>query len=273
MFNTSKQYELSYRRARRKPKHGPAIVFTVDDRHWSELLDRLSMLRQRDANEIDEYCLGEQSLFALPEPDLFKSTTFGYDNCGTFSSAGLYMHLHIWLGSGVRLHHCAATIHTLLAALNVPFTTQHPNQGKQQAELRTRIAHDACGYGHAVSGSVHESVIDWLRDFAAPTIREDGRIPYQNMHPTVTAAMQEAWYWVCEPKRRRWASEVYGSIKKNGHFLLNCSGNACDLSVYPDTEHDDTTKSVDLECHNLDQAEQQLTLLAGFAMICELARQ
>ncbi len=53
-----------------------------------------------------------------------------------------------------------------------------------------------------------------------------------------------------------------------------CPGDACDVSIYPDQIYGDAlgTKSVRFACHNLDSAAQQITLIAGIAKLCELAR-
>lgn len=55
--------------------------------------------------------------------------------------------------------------------------------------------------------------------------------------------------------------------------MLGCFGNACDIDIYPDHTCGEMDEPyVRFSCHNLDTAAQQMTLLAGLAKLCELAR-
>jgi hypothetical protein len=58
------------------------------------------------------------------------------------------------------------------------------------------------------------------------------------------------------------------SFGKNGHFELQCPGNACTVSTDVDFHQGN---GLSLICHNLDTCIQQLMLLAGLAELCGLA--
>jgi len=83
--------------------------------------------------------------------------------------------------------------------------------------------------------------------------------------------MRQAWVAVVPQDLREWASKCGAWITVDGRFMFECLGDACDVAIYPDSLEGEEG-SVEFGCHNLDQARQQVTLLAGLAKLCALAR-
>lgn len=80
----------------------------------------------------------------------------------------------------------------------------------------------------------------------------------------VSGNMHATWKAVAPRNLKRCADQCYARVR-DGRFELGCFGDACDLSVYPDSDPM-------FSCHNLDTPFQQATLLAGLASICGVAK-
>ena len=90
--------------------------------------------------------------------------------------------------------------------------------------------------------------------------------------PQAEEAMRQVYGTVAPSEVREYAEDCCARIGAEGRFYLTCFGNACDLAIYPDSDHSDREESpTNFSCHNLDTVFQQLTLLAGFAVLQELA--
>lgn len=76
---------------------------------------------------------------------------------------------------------------------------------------------------------------------------------------SVMADMRRAWKATATPKLKRCADRCRARVI-DGRFELDCFGDACDLSMYPDS-------TPEFSCHNLDLPFQQATLLAGLASL------
>jgi len=59
------------------------------------------------------------------------------------------------------------------------------------------------------------------------------------------------------------------SLRENGRFTADCPGNAC--GIYPDW-YDREDQGYKFNCHNVDNPEQQITLLVGLAALHDMAR-
>jgi len=62
----------------------------------------------------------------------------------------------------------------------------------------------------------------------------------------------------------------YDTRISNGRFTINCPGDACGL--YPSEWYDFKDEGFKFSCHNVDSPAQQLTLLVGFAVLCDKVR-
>lgn len=76
----------------------------------------------------------------------------------------------------------------------------------------------------------------------------------------VSSDMIEAWKAVAPRNLKRCADQCYARVRDGLRFELGCFGNACDVSVYPDSDPM-------FSCHNLDTPYQQATLLVGLASL------
>ena len=152
----------------------------------------------------------------------------------------------------------------LLGALNDPRTV----------EIMLNAEHRAEGYGHAVGGHLSSTLVEWLREYAKDKASGSGIHQAAPLPDEVLLAMQTAWKAVTDPERHEYGEPPYthGWVRQCGAFSLVCFGDACDLSIYPDETQHGVHESVQFGCHNLDSSEQQLTLVAGLAKLCELAR-
>lgn len=271
MFNTIHQYDLSFVAPRRRPRTKPQIRLTIAAAQLNELRNRLFLLAESGASHAEAYC-DRPVAFALPVPDLFGHTEFGYGKCGIVDYEDLDAHLSVELDAET-LRECALTLNLLFIALSAPMETERAaSNRRQQIDITTRCDHTALVYGHAISGYASPAVLAWIRHRAAETKPDVwGRIPAP---PAIVRAMQMAWSAVVSPESRRWAKECVASLTPDGRFILECLGNACDVAIYPDDfRYGDEGEAAGFSCHNLDQARQQITLLAGLAKLCELARE
>ena len=175
--------------------------------------------------------------------------------------------LRMELGGGERLYHTTLTIHVLAEALSYAIDGEEHSNRIQQADIDSRCVRGE-GYGHALGGYVSSRVMSWLR--------EQGKLSSETAlaPPEIALAMRQAFKAVTLRKFHKLAKSCEAVITTDGRFMLSCIGNACDLSIYPDNmTHEIDEFGVRVSCHNLDSPDQQITLLAGFVKLCELARQ
>lgn len=249
----------------------PQIVFSFKEKALDELNTRLYELADYYTEHAREYCNSEVT-FSLPAPDLFGRIEFGYGKCGFVTKTDGGIDLRIELGRGVRLYHSTLTIHLLTRAFRTFAESIEFSNRQQQLDLETLCDHKrSVGYGHAVGGYVWPALSSWL-------CRQGERLPddYHRLPAPqeVLSAMQATWHTVTPRKLKKYASHCRGEIRQNGTFMLECFGNACDIAVYPDLigNRKLDEEPTEFSCHNLDNAYQQITLLAGLAKMCELAR-
>jgi len=266
MYNTAQLYELSFVSPSRRPRTKPRIVFTIKAEHLEEIIRRLRILGEQRHEYALKYC-PRYPTFGYPMVNLFGRKEFGYGRCGLVNEVDEDVRFEIELAGGDQLSCCTLTLKVLTMALAVPIANWSSNQ-LQQVDLETRCdSADIYGYNHAVGGYISSRLMSWLR--------EQGRGSVKNRHvpvpEEVTRAMRHAWSAVCSKSRLRWTRECSGYIAPDGMFTLGCFGNACDLAIYPDCGRM-TDSYIQLSCHNLDSADQQITLIAGLAKLCELAR-
>lgn len=270
MYNEVHQYDLRFVAGVR-----PELVFVIKAEDYAETLERIQVLVERSQESVNTYC-GHEVAFLHSEPeDMFGHSKFGYQGCGYITRENQEVWFRITLGAGSECHYATSTFNLLATALLPPLEKSVVKTNQvQQVDIETLTSnHHINGYGHAVGGYVSASLLEWLQSYAAQgekigDILEDS-VPLPD---EVVEAMEMTWRAVSPKDMHEWTREIYGWIRPEGHFSLNCFGNACDLSVYPD-ERVYPGRSVRLGCHNLDSAQQQLTLLAGLIQLCQLARE
>lgn len=265
MYNTSELYELSFISPSKKQRRGPQLVFTIQAEYLAEISKRLDLLAKGWAEHANQYCT-RGSFFTPVSRDLFR-VEFGYGRCGTVTFEDGKAHLCVELRGGEQVFQSTLTISLLATVLCLPIEGAHQSNQVQQIDIEARCDRKARVYGHAVGGYVSARLRRWLRSEVGK-IRGRSSIP---MPQKVVQAMQETWFAISGTRFAQSARDCGGSISSDGRFVLTCPGDACDLAIYPDQIRGDHL-SVRFSCHNLDDPIQQLTLLAGLARLCELAR-
>ena len=249
------------------------IVFSINQKHLPEVTSRLEKMTKRFTEYATAYLGDQTDGFTMFQSDLFTNN-FGYNECDYLTTQDNVVHLRIRLHSDLDKYNCSLTIFMLLRALGYPIEDIVQSNQHQVIEIMTTAAHEPLGYGHATGGTLSSSVIEWLRSYALDMSKLN-RGDMAPLPPEVLLAMQTAWKAVTKKEQHQYAerSHLHGWVRDTGAFSMVCFGDACYLSVYPDEVSHGLGEVVQLSCHNLDLSEQQLTLLAGLAKICELARE
>lgn len=263
MYNELHTYDFSFVAPDRVRRTKPQLVFTIHREHLPEVVKRLHTLASRWRE--DSY-LEAATEFTLPLPDMFGRVEFGYGRCGLVTSEGQRLSLRLEL-SQEKLFHLTATIHLLTVALSLPFSVKLSNR-QQPVSISTNCTMNSI-HGHMVGGYVSAEVHAWLfkkvRQLKEPAWSKPGPRP-------IVRAMKQAWRAVTLKEDHRWSTSCHVRFTRDGRFILECLGDACDLAIYPDSLGV-RGSPIEFGCHNLDQARQQITLLAGLAKLCDLATQ
>lgn len=115
-------------------------------------------------------------------------------------------------------------------------------------------------HGGSLGGMLSIPLVMWLSRFPANTafrfVEGAMKIAYWRMFGQKKYTMQEF---------RAWLRDDFGGL------LLDCPGDACGLHP-SDHFHSRSLRGYAFSCHNVDTAAQQLTLIAGLAALCDLAR-
>ena len=269
-MNVAHTFDLAFGISERK---NPEIIFIIEDHHQQELEERIKTSTQNLQEAAVTY-LGEHACdFTMFSADLFR-IRFGYGNCGYLLKKDGNLEYHVELSTAPGVNFATLTIHVLSWSLSVPFKLPPRTNQLQSLVLYTICDHyRRGGYGHAVSGYVHQPLNEWLREYAKVNGDKDlsGLV---SVPESVLEAMMMTWQATCRESLKEYGDSRYilGMIRMNGAFIFHGFGNACDMGVYPDGISQGIEMR-DLQCHNLDGAVQQLTLLAGLAKLCQLARE
>lgn len=253
-------------------RNNPEIIFIIEDQHLIELEERIKKLSSNSDDSTKTY-LGEHACtFTMPSADLFGTIRFGYGECGYVVKGDGTVAFHVELTAARWVHFATLTIHVLSWALSMPFELPSRTNQRQALVLYTVCDHyRRGGYGHAISGYVYQPLNEWLREYARAN-KDDDSSGVVSVPKAVIEAMKTTWNATCVKSLKEYGNEreLIGMIRMNGAFILHCFGNACDMGVYPDGISLGIEMH-ELQCHNLDGAVQQLTLLAGLAKLCQLA--
>jgi hypothetical protein len=218
--------------------------------------------------EESEYFGESTPQFHTGDTDLFGDRTIGYGGIGTVDEENDMVHYCINLRSGEHAKMAAVTF-SVLTSLAQSFhsdVVSHDIHRAQMAFLFTSTANEL--HGHSVSGFLYHPFVQWLIYRASKK-----GVP----HPRkVLLAMKDAWRAVARSENaRRFVKHCSVRIEPDGRFSLRCLGDACDLSIYPEEICGEIIgeEIIRFSSHNLDRVDQQLTLLAGFAAMWDLARE
>jgi hypothetical protein len=271
MFNQrpARMYSLRFRKLRHKPE-----LCIVVSKHISEQIE--SWLASKSLEEIDRwfavtnYLRRPYRFHSTVEPELSlglsDATTFGFDRAGYRSDSEFEVEYRFPLVPHL-VEQVALSFKLITTALGYLEVTEEHQTRKSNSfqflDIYNRTEYPAGGWGHMVTGSAYPAFKRWLMEL---TDERRGVV-----EEAATAAIQSVWKALSDKDLKKYDDECYARISPNGQFTLVCFGNACDLSIYPDLMNDDPEDAVNFSCHNLDTAPQQLSLMAGLAVLHECA--
>jgi hypothetical protein len=255
-----------------KEKRPPELVIGCDAATGREA-EELILARKLHVRSDADYLKGLEDLWSSRQPDLFPTGhegRFGFGGCGYVREEEGLIAYHLPLAHE-SVRQTAYTLHLLTFALDCLVSGAMKREAvSNRAQLAsvTTICdnHAHAGYGHAVTGHIYPAFRRWMIRYALEHAETRGHVPQAE------EAMRQVYGAVAPSETREYAEDCCARIGAEGRFYLTCFGNACDLAIYPDSDHSDREESpTNFSCHNLDTVFQQLTLLAGFAVLQELA--
>lgn len=260
-------YKLSFVSSKDSKDGMPHLVFSMEKRHLEVFQERLFFIIPRFKKNSETY-FRTDSEFAFPNKDLFGNYTFGYNNCGYMDIDEEEVHFHFELRSNANS--VSFTIWFLLTVFNSMFADKVVVTSKRWQFIQLDTMCQVGLHGHSMGGSISPDLGKWLK-------KQSESVPNESAFSKVELLeAEEVMLQVYESisDQKLIPRECRALIAHDGRFSLMCPGDACDVSIYPDQLSGDEigTRSVKFDCHNLDNAVQQLTLLAGLAKLCELAR-
>ena len=268
-------YDLAFATGQRRPRVDPEIIFIIAEQHLPKVIRRLQLVIERHSDYIRDYLEDDISAFAFPLPDLFGNRSFGYRDCGYVAIEDAKVYFRLPMRPYPWTYRSSLSIDLLTKALLSPFVEDLGSGRKQDMGLRMlcdrkRVA----GHGHSVGGWICERVMVWLKDYAKDKVVGHSSLKSAPMHPAVIQAQQATWHAINVPEMKKYASpkDIASRVYEGGSFILKCFGDACDVGVYPG-RWSSGSGLIELQDHNLDTTEQQLTLLAGLAKLCQLSRE
>lgn len=264
------QYDLGFYPGNKKKKLPPAITFTIRASDFEAVVQRMRQYVDRFYDHTSRYLHDLDTHFTLPYRDLFGRETCGFGSCARIEHKDGDVTFFVEIGKKERIYFATLTIHALSICLQ--YGDETPSNHEQQLNLSIRTDRQAPGWGHMLGGHIAMSTVRWIANYAKEHAVYDAYWSTP-MHPVVVQAMHTTWKAMSERKMKRWYRDAGGQMSQEGRFVLICFGNACDIAIYPDIPMHEDMEYVQFSCHNLDSADQQLSLLAGLAMLLTLARE
>lgn len=264
-------YSLSYLPPhRRKGREAPELIIKVPTPLAEAAELRLVQERIPDRVDMETY-LGrsvEATWSQLPLA-LSADRSFGIASCAYVREIDGVTEYHFPL-SRASVGLTAMTLHLLLFVLGTFIGEAAEDTLVNQRQLisvRTRCNTDFV-YAHAASGNVYPEFRRWLARLGA-SLPDDNRSVAR-----ATGAMKATWKHVAWSKEAQtFANDCWAFVSREGRFHLHCMGsNDCNIALNYDTDRGVGADYPSLfSCHNLDAAAQQLTLLAGLAVLHDMA--
>jgi len=169
-------------------------------------------------------------------------------------------------GSGKEYFHNWQLAHAVSAGLNIFFRiSRYPEKETSAPFPQLMIVDtiiDTGMHGGSLGGEFSIPLTKWLA-----FLYRGRNMPI----PEITQAMKTAY------------GHIFGGLKhfddhyfrayigsENGGLVADCPGDAC--GIYPSSWHIDKERGYEFSCHNVDNAAQQITLLAGLAALHDKVR-
>ena len=258
--NLPRWYGLSYQP---KGRHSPqAIVFLITEKCARVIEPLLKITRIKD-RYIDYF----GGLFY--ETDLH--TGFGFFSCVQFDGVeDGFVRLVMPIEEGTSPWMLAATYSILFSTLDFPSEEILKAGDRGRTQLLTITSHvqfeERLMNNAPMGGEMSPKLANWIsKRGTTPTHLVD-----------VEEAMAKVWNTFAprKIKKEKRGPHPYPGfsvfVQKGGGLIVECPGNACDVSTL-DWWEDKKGWGHKLGCHNLDSAIQQITILAGYAKIHDLA--
>ncbi|HEC33052.1 MAG TPA: hypothetical protein ENI63_02205 [Candidatus Kaiserbacteria bacterium] len=264
-------YDISFVPSKGSKKKNPHIVFSMSERHLGVFQTKLDFIIKRFKG-IDEEYFGICVEFTQIHKDIFGNYTFGYDRCGYIDISEEEVYFHFELRDDINVNRISLTIWFMLLVLNNMLVDEEIKQSNRRQFIEINTICKRGMHGHSMSGTISLDLGKWLKK-QGENIPDEGTFSRAYL-PEVEEVMCHVWNKIRLGKIKKNKKDFRAIISPDGRFSLVCPGNACDVSIYYDQLYGDVlgTRSVRFACHNLDTAIQQVTLLAGLAKLCELAR-
>lgn len=272
-------YGLSYRFA--AGSEPAAVVVTIVPQAAEQFVEFLALhVRKTQQWYMPKWrvYIGEEApnVELCDEGTLF-SWAFGFDGVATREMGEFGLRYVIELRGEKALKRVAATCQFVLQMLESFYHALDAEEGfvgNTQQLMLVSPGHLLGKYEHShpLVGQAHTAFVVWVGQYAA-RIQAKDRKALQGV-AGVRAAMIDAWkqLHIRTPDMRRYAGYGRVQLQEDGRFALQCFGNACDVSIYPDTLNEpESGIPSSIDCHNLDDPAAQITLLAGLAALYELA--
>lgn len=263
------QYDLGFFSGNKKKKLPPAITFTIRESDFEDVVARMRQYKERFHEHTTQYLGNLDTYFTLPYRDLFGRETCGFGGCARIEHKDDEVTFFVEIGKAERIYFATLTIHALSIVLQ--YGEETPSNREQQIDLSVRTDRQVFGWGHMLGGYIAMSTVRWIAHYAKEHVVYNSYWSTP-MHPAVVSAMRTTWKAMSSKRMKRWSQDTGGMMSQEGRFVLMCFGNACDIAIYPDIPMHEDMEYVQFSCHNLDSADQQLSLLAGLAKLLELAR-
>ncbi|HEU4677444.1 MAG TPA: hypothetical protein VFS75_01845 [Candidatus Paceibacterota bacterium] len=255
-------YDLSFVSKDVSNSGAPEIIISIQPEHVTQFKVGIGEYATRYSENAERY-LGEMPNFVSP-----TNCRFGYRGCGEVREGRtLDIAFPLYDFDG---RHVAYTLMVTFEELRTFFpatrTAELPSEKSQYVDVSLPCRQAV--HGHNPSGWILPHFGMWLRAKGGEP-REQGTVRRK-----VTQAIFEVWNALVHRRQKQGTQRAVLLIGDNGHFVLHCPGDACDLGVYPDLVREGMgTRPVRFESHNVESYVQGLALLSGLAALATIARE
>jgi hypothetical protein len=240
------------------------------DRRYLELFqETLHFIIPRFKKYTEQYFGGDLEFTSL-EKDLFDNYMFGYKNCGHMALDDKHVYFHFEINGEIGPTHMSMTIWFILKVLNNMLWKDEVEKPDRPQFIKVETLCQIGSEGHSTGGYISPDLGKWLKKQSEDILDENAFSMV--ILPEVGEVMRQVYESISH--RKLDPNECRALISQNGLFGLKCPGDSCDVSIYYDQVYGDPigNRFVEFSSHNLDNPTQQITLLAGLAKLCELAR-
>lgn len=276
-FSLPRIYSLSLALA--KDNGDPKIIFKVSKEISLRFEVALAQIKHRMEQQAVAYLRQPDAHFALFD-DLIDSARFGYGICGERSFVGDGMVYAIRFAGAKQLPNTALTLMLVFMVFSYIEAEDYkdsddsaPSHPEQLMSIELYVSPGG-QHSHPLGGYFSPAFGAWLAQQASVAKSVVGLSPYDTYtfpDHSIEEVMKVVWALLVPNNAKGETEGCKVFITGTGRISLRCPGDACDVSIYPEGGELDGTSPVRFDCHNLDAACQQITLLCGLAALHDLA--